>query len=167
MKLLKSQTQCVAPVIRTLSPVQMRACEYYSMGYSLKDTDTRFAGLNFRRLINTPEAIAYLAQLSEDYRKRSYVQKDQIVRELMLRIPDTTNNELVQITRVLAQMHGWYEEKPQQIEIEIGWAEDPDLAKRRKKIEANTIEAEIVGPKQLPEEHEFIEEEAGAVQVEQ
>jgi len=123
----------VAKPAEVLSPKEMRLIEYYTLGYSGTQSE-RMAGYDksngsvMKRLLTMPCAKIYHEQLQQQYKEKTYCTKEQITRELVNRIPDSNNSDLVKITTLLSRLYGWSLEKENgdaQVNINIGWADDP------------------------------------------
>jgi hypothetical protein len=132
---------------KVLSAKELRLIEYYSLGYSATKASVMAGyaenhhGSMVSRILADPVAVQYYDYLMKQYEQKHYATKEQIVRELMTRVPESSTKDLVAISNTLAKLHGWNLEKDTEtkIEINIGWGEDPFITARKE----NTIDAEF------------------------
>jgi len=144
-----------------LTPKKMRAIEYYAQGMNYTEC-CKSAGFKdslpdrcFKRIMQSKGAVEYLNYLQLQMAEKCYVEKEQMVRELMARVPGAKTAELVKITETLSRMFGWNEEKVQVVNntvYSVEWAANPwDKAKKAK--QEQVINCEVENPEDIREEN--------------
>jgi hypothetical protein len=133
---------------KVLSPKELRLIEYYSLGYSatkasvLAGYSERHNGCMVAKILAHPVAVQYYDYLMKQYEEKHYATKEQIVRELMTRVPLSSTKDLVAISNTLAKLHGWnLQDDAAKVEINIAWGEDPFITARE--VEDTAIEADF------------------------
>ena len=144
---LKKDYSIVQKPAELLSPKEQRLIEYYALGYTATKSE-QLAGYEgshgalAKKILGTSQAMAYFDELMEAYREKHFCTKEQIVRELVNRIPESSTKELVQLAQTLGKMLGFNEEQEADVKvaIEINWTEDPFVEARKE----NIIDVEII-----------------------
>jgi len=130
-------------MLEELLPRQMRFIEYYSLGFSVlesavacgfqKNVKNATNKQLYVNLIHSIQGKEYYRQLQAEYRERNYVVKDQLVRELLQRLPNSSTKDLVSIVGMLNKMYGFNQEieiQQNNTQINIGWSDDPWIKAR-------------------------------------
>jgi hypothetical protein len=125
-----------------LSPKEQRLIEYHALGYSPTRSE-RLAGYGESRngaaakiVLSSVNGLAYFEELMQAYRDKHFCTKEQLVRELVSRIPESSTKELVQLAQVLSKMLGLNVEKEADVKlgISIEWTTDPFVEARKENI---------------------------------
>jgi hypothetical protein len=113
-----------------LSPTDMRIIECYSMGYSSEELKNILAiwhhdNKYLQHILNSPAGKKYYLELLAQYQQSAFVQKSQVVRELMLRLHKSKDADAVNIAKALSKMMGWEQVEQPNVSININWGPDP------------------------------------------
>jgi len=113
-----------------LSPINMRILENYSIGYSSSKA-VQLAGFvedgvkYISRLLATEAGRQYYNNLLAKYQKESFITKEQVIKELMVRLSSAKDADAVNIIKTLNSLMGWEEKKDNDITINLNWGDDP------------------------------------------
>lgn len=111
-----------------LNPMDYRLLNYMALGHTQTEACRKFKRSKkyISALVKKEVAQLYTLYLTEGFKEKCFAKKEDVIRDLAIRLQTATNKDAIGLAKTIASLAGWTEnEKSTKVEININWGDDP------------------------------------------